>query len=129
MSVYLLDDDPGVRAGMTFAFDAAGEDLQAFASPGELLAEISHQDPSCLILDLQLKGTTGRKCLSDPEFVRKVDMPVIILSGTAEIADVVDTMKWGAVDFLEKPANMSVLLGKVRKALKEDNTGSVENPH
>ena len=120
MSVYLLDDDSGVQSAIGFAFRTTGLKLEAYATPSQLLSEISHDEPSCLILDLQLKGTTGTKCLNDPDFAIKVDMPVIVLTGTAEVSDVVETMKLGVIDFLEKPVEFSVLLDSVQVALKED---------
>lgn len=120
MSVYLLDDDAAIGEAMCDAFQASGLMLWAFESPVRLLAEVSHDGPSCLILDLQLNGQTGLDCLNDRVFRKKIDMPVIVLTGAGSVPDVVAAMKLGAVDFLQKPVNVTLLIQKVQEALKLD---------
>jgi FixJ family two-component response regulator len=121
LSIYLVDDDDAVRDALRLAFKAHGLDLIAFESPGQLLDEATHHEPSCLILDLQLPGRSAPAWLRDPEFQKKITMPIIILTGGAGIADVVETMKLGAVDFLVKPADVTTLVDRVRQALQLDS--------
>jgi two-component system response regulator DctR len=120
MGVYLLDDDPGIRTSTVWAFQSAGLELRAFGSPEQLLNDISHHDPSCLILDLQLEGMSGLECLRDERFKEKANMPVIVVTGTADVEDAVQSMKLGVVDFFEKPVDIHALIDSARRALKAD---------
>jgi two-component system, LuxR family, response regulator FixJ len=120
MNIYLLDDDPGVREALSAAFQAHGLILNVFETPEQLLDDVSHDEPSCLILDLHLRGRTGMECLADASFQQKIDMPIIVLTGIGTVSDVVQSMKLGVVDFLQKPIRMELLIEKVREALKTD---------
>src|SRR5262249_53587792 len=118
--VYLVDDDPGIRDSLTWAFQCTGLELRAFATPEEFLANYDHNEPSCLILDLQLEGSNGISLLQRFHLEGTFHIPVIIVTGTGDISSAVVSMKLGVVDFLEKPVDPNELIGKVRDALAAD---------
>jgi FixJ family two-component response regulator len=76
--------------------------------------------PGCLIVDLSMPGMSGMDLLQNLRS-RNIQIPTLIVSGTGTIPMVVEGMKMGVVDFLEKPADPTVLLQKVRAALELDN--------
>ena len=118
--VYLVDDDPGIRDSLSWAFQCTGLELRAFATPEEFLANYNRDEASCLILDLQLEGTSGLSLLQRFRLEGTFHLPVIIVTGTGDISSAVQSMKLGVVDFLEKPVDPGELIAKVRAALASD---------
>jgi FixJ family two-component response regulator len=116
--VYVLDDDDSVRESLGWTLKANGLDCTLYASAEEFLAEVSVDCPSCLILDLQLGNSDGMMVQRYVTQQTRLSMPVIILSATATVAHAVECTKRGAVDVLEKPADPSILLERVRQALE-----------
>jgi FixJ family two-component response regulator len=90
----------------------------AFASPAEFLAATLPDLPSCLILDVRLPGLSGLD-FHDEMTRSRADIPVIFLTGYADIAMTVRALKSGAVDFLEKPFRDQQLLDAVNAAVVE----------
>jgi two-component system, LuxR family, response regulator FixJ len=112
--VYIVDDDPAVLDLLRSILCPAGADVHSFGSAEEfVLARPSHY-AACLILDLRMPGMTGIG-LMDWLKAHNLEMPVIVLSGHGDIPAVVDSMKHGAVEFIQKPADPLFLLEKVRE--------------
>lgn len=112
--VHLVEDDAGARKATARFLRAAGYQVATYESGAEFLA--AHADSGCVILDLQLPGVGGlevqQQLVADGQ-----PLPVIFLSARAQIADSVQAMKNGAVDFLTKAAGGAELLDAVARAL------------
>jgi FixJ family two-component response regulator len=115
--VFIIDDDTSVRKSIERLMRAAGFQVQSFATAEEFL-DTHHPDiPSCLILDVCLPGSTGldlQRRLSE----LKVYIPIVFISGHADVPISVEAMKGGAVDFLQKPYRTRNLLDSVRNAIE-----------
>lgn len=115
--VFVVDDDPSVRAGLRRLISAAGYEVRTYASSGELLEDAAAAEAGCLVLDLQMPGATGLELQSELER-RGMDVPIVFLTGYGTVSASVSAMKRGAVDFLEKPAPAEELLTAVNAALQ-----------
>jgi two-component system, LuxR family, response regulator FixJ len=114
--VFLVDDDPGVRKGLGAALESAGLAVRTFESAEEFLSQRDGGAFGCLLLDLRLGTMSGVQLL---EKLRDSgsEMPVIVISGHGDITLAVESMRLGAVGFLQKPLDLRVLLVEVRAAL------------
>ena len=97
---------------------AAGWNVQSFASADEFLdpGRAAADGPGCLLLDVRMPGMRGPD-LHRTMLERKIDLPVIFLTGHGDVATSVAAMKRGAVDFLEKPVTAEQLMGAIRVAI------------
>lgn len=115
--VYIVDDDADVRKGLRRQIESAGYVVEVFDSARSFLA---HRAPSggvaCLVLDVKMPGTSGTE-LQEHLVSAGSDLPVIFLSGHADVPMSVKAMKRGAMDFLQKPADDRQLLAAVAAAL------------
>lgn len=114
--VYVVDDDAAVRKGLRRQLESSGYRVQLFESAGQFLEYPAVDEVSCLILDVKMPGMSG------PEMHRQLVesgrlLPVILLSGHADVPASVAAMKRGAVDVLIKPADDKILLNAVAVAL------------
>jgi FixJ family two-component response regulator len=114
--VFLVDDEPSVRRALTRLLRMSGLEVVSFASGEALLAEMSGSGPACVVADLRMPGLTGLE-LQDELSRRGLNMPVLLISGHADVPSSVRAMKAGAVDFLEKPVSAPDLLEAVQRAL------------
>jgi len=118
-TVFVVDDDPGVRAAIQGLLKSAGLYSESFASPQEFLRKERPDSPSCLVLDMKLPGLSGldvQQALIDAG----VRIPIIFITGHGDIPMTVKAMKSGAVEFLTKPFQGDELLDAVHKALARD---------
>lgn len=114
--VFVLDDDALVCEAIGDLLHSAGLSVRLFGSPEDLIQNIWKGDAACLILDVNLAGANGLDVQRD--LVRaNIDVPIIFLSGQADIPISVRAMKAGAVEFLTKPFKDQELLDAVRQAL------------
>jgi RNA polymerase sigma factor (sigma-70 family) len=114
--VFLVDDDAGVRRALGRVLRAGGLRVETFASAADLLGEVDAREPSCVVADLRMPGLTGLD-LQDELARRGLDLPLLFVSGRADVSSSVRAMKAGAVDFLEKPISDTELLAAVKRAL------------
>jgi FixJ family two-component response regulator len=115
-SVFVIDDDPQVRSALKFLFESAGLGVETLASAMAFLERPAHPGPSCLVLDLELPELNG---LEVQERLARagVSIPIVFLSGRADVPSTAKAMRDGAVDFLVKPVDDSRLLDAVTRAL------------
>jgi FixJ family two-component response regulator len=118
-TVFVVDDDPSVRRGLERLLRTAGHRVESFASAREFLERPDHDGPRCLVLDVRMPGQSGLD-LHDRLVASGRDIPVIFITGHADVPMAVRAMKAGAVDFLSKPFDDSELLGAARQALDRD---------
>ena len=117
-TLFVVDDDAAVGRALGSAGKLLGHPVRAFASAGEFLADYAGE-PGCLVLDIRMPGMTGlelqRKLADDG-----VEIPVVMISGHADVRIAVEAMTLGAVTLLEKPFRLDELLAHVRRALEKD---------
>jgi FixJ family two-component response regulator len=115
--VFVVDSDPSVREALELLVRAAGWQAETFASAKEFLARPRSVVPSCLVLDVTLPDLNGLE-LQERIASERTDMPIIFLTGNADIAMTVRAMKRGALDFLTKPFDAEALLIGIQQAIK-----------
>ena len=117
--VFVVDDDPSVRSSIKFLLSTVGLHVESFDSADTLLHKKLPDVPSCLVLDVRLRGLSGidaQRTLA----ARNIQIPIIFLTGYGDIPMSVRAMKAGAVEFLTKPFRDQDLLDAVRVALEQD---------
>jgi two-component system, LuxR family, response regulator FixJ len=115
-AVFIVDDDEAVRDSLAMLIESAGMKAETFDSGREFLAKTAFPRPACALLDVHMPEISGLQ-LQDELARRGIELPVIVMTGQADVPLAVRAMKAGAVDFLEKPFADEVLLDTVRRAL------------
>jgi len=118
-TVFVVDDNVGVRKSLRALLESAGLAVEAYASGEEFLAAYDPERPGCLVLDVRLRRSSGLD-LQDDLRRRKAMLPIIVLTGHGNVPTSVRALKAGAVDFLQKPAPPKLLLERIRAALDSD---------
>ena len=119
--VFVVDDDPSVRSSLKFLIGSVGLQVEGFDSAEALLRRKLPDEPSCLVLDVRLRGLSGLDFQRELA-ARNCHMPIIFITGHGDIPMSVRAMKAGAVEFLTKPFRDQDLLDAVRIALERDRT-------
>lgn len=119
-TVFVVDDEAGVRSSLTRLFRSAGLATEDFASPAEFLSRYDPEAAGCLVLDFAMPGMDGVE-LQGLLAERGSQLPIVFLTGQAEVPDSVAALKRGALDFLTKPVEPEELLAAVRGALAQDS--------
>jgi FixJ family two-component response regulator len=117
--VFVVDDDPSMRATLSDVMRSVGLEVQTFKSAQEFLGSELPDAPGCLVLDVRLPGQSGldfQRTLADSG----IDLPVVFITGHGDVPMTVRAMKAGAVDFLIKPFRDQDLLDAVHAAIKRD---------
>ena len=118
--VAVIDDDASVRAALKDLLESVGLVVKLYASGSAFLEDRLPDATSCLVLDVRLPGTSGIKI--QEELSRAgVHVPIVFVSGHADVAMAVGAMKGGAIDFLTKPFRSQDLLDAVFAALERDS--------
>ncbi|MDP1773285.1 MAG: response regulator [Methylobacter sp.] len=119
--VYIVDDEFAIRDSLTLLIESTGQSARSFESAEAFLNEYDPNQSGCLLLDVRMPLMSGHD-LQKELSKRGHIIPIIFISGHAEIPDSAKAFRAGAVDFLEKPFNNSELLERVDEALKKDAT-------
>ena len=117
--VHVVDDDESLRTAILRLLSGAGHKARGYASADEFLPQAELNRPGCVLLELNLPGGSGLE-LQDELGRRGVDLPVIFLTGRADVPSSVRALKAGALDFLTKPVDRSTLLAALDRALRVD---------
>jgi two-component system, LuxR family, response regulator FixJ len=118
-TIYIVDDDDGMRKALTLLMTTVGYHAVPFARPGEFLAKYDPTQPGCLVLDVRMPEMSGLEV--QQQLNRSGSMlPVILITGHGDIPMAVQAMKDGAFDFLQKPFRDQELLDRINAALKQD---------
>ncbi|CAM8646429.1 TtrR Response regulator [Burkholderiales bacterium] len=119
-TVFVVDDDEAVRDSLRWLLEGNGFRVAAFESAERFLAYLGAMPagPGCLILDVRMPGMTGTE-LHDELLRRNVALPIIFITGHGSVPMAVESMKKGAIDFLEKPFNDEQLCALTAKALEK----------
>jgi two-component system response regulator FixJ len=117
-TVHVIDDDEGLRDSLMFLLRAAEIEAQSHASAVAFLEALPSFHPGCIITDVRMPGLSGIDLLRRLKEL-KINAPVIVITGHGDVPLAVEAMKFGAVDFLEKPFDDDMLLASVRSALRQ----------
>ncbi|RZL39199.1 MAG: response regulator transcription factor [Rubrivivax sp.] len=120
-TVHLVDDDPGVRDALAFLLRSRGLDVRAFDGGAALLAALDEEASprGIFLLDVRMEPMSGTR-LHDELLARRLRNPVLFLTGHGDIPMVVEALKKGAFDFLEKPYSDNALADRIAQALAVD---------
>ena len=118
-TVFIIDDDAGVRASIQDLVESVGLRAESFATAQTFLSYMRRDGPSCLVLDVRLPDTSGLD-LQQKLSRAGLRIPIIFITGYADIPMTVKAMKSGAVEFLTKPFRDQDLLDVIHRALKRD---------
>lgn len=118
--VYIVDDDDAMRTALSQLLINDGLRVAAFADGQSFLENCDQDSAGCVLLDQAMPEMTGEE-VQARLIERGISIPVLFLTGHADIPTAVNVVKSGAVDFLEKPIRGDVLLKRVRRALLKDS--------
>ena len=118
-TVFVVDDNVGVRKSVRALLQSAGLAVETYASGQDFLAAYDPERAGCLLLDVRLRHASGLD-LQDELRRRKALLPIIVLTGHGNVPTSVRALKAGAIDFLQKPVPPNVLLERIRAALEID---------
>lgn len=114
--IFVVDDDESVRKALSRLIRSVGLEVQAFASAAAFLAHPRPDRPACVVLDLRMPGASGLS-VQDALARTDADIPVVFLTGHADVPTSVRAMKAGALDVLQKPMNEQELLDAIQRGL------------
>ena len=125
--VYVVDDDQGMLDSTVWLLESVGLTALPFTSGRDFLDACDGQSQGCVLLDVRMPGMGG---LNVQEALRErgIDMPIIFVSGHADVPIVVRAFRAGAVDFIEKPYNEQLLLDSVQQALNRASAAPAADP-
>ena len=118
-TVFVVDDDPTMRHSMSRLLQEVNIHVQTFATARDFLNVHDPEQPGCLVIDVRMPGMSGID-VHKHLVAKGHTIPVIIVTGHADVPMAVDALKRGAFDFLEKPLRAQPLLDLVRRALAKD---------
>jgi FixJ family two-component response regulator len=118
-TIYVVDDDEGVRNSLRFLLRSVGLASRPFASAHEFLESYDPKHPGCLVLDVRMPGMSGLE-LQQQLNLRGAIIPVIFITGHGDIPMAVEAMQHGAFDFLQKPFRDQDLIDRIQRALERD---------
>lgn len=118
-TVFVVDDDAGVRRSLERLLRSGGWNVRAFASADEFLQSGRPEPPACLVLDVQMPGQTGLE-LQDSLHNADIDIPIIFISGHAQVPMAIRAMRGGAINFLPKPFTDGELVQAIEEGMAMD---------
>ncbi|MCP4696729.1 MAG: response regulator transcription factor [Gammaproteobacteria bacterium] len=129
-TVYIVDDEESIRKALSFLMKTAGVKARTYASAEEFLqayaSPASSASSGCLLLDVRMPGMDGLE-LQSVLNKKQIKLPVIIITGHADIRMAVQAMRAGAVDFIEKPFDPELLLQRVQECM--DKSKNIRKKH
>jgi two-component system, LuxR family, response regulator FixJ len=118
-TVFIVDDDDDVRDALSLLMKSIGLPSKGYASARSFLEDFDGERPGCLVLDIRMPDMTGLE-LQRELLRRKAHIPIVFITGHADVAMAVETMKGGAVDFIQKPFRDQGLIDCIHQALIKD---------
>ncbi|MDJ0819954.1 MAG: response regulator [Desulfobacterales bacterium] len=118
-TVFIIDDDPSARRGLSRLVRVAGMHVETYASAQEFIERPHYDGCGCILLDVQMPGMDGLE-LQEQLVKAEYSLPIIFVSAHADVPDAAAAMKKGAVDFLTKPVDRDHLLKAIAESLEKD---------
>ena len=126
-TVYVVDDDEAVRDSLQWLLEGKDYRVRCFDSAESFLARFDPREVACLIADIRMDGMSGLE-LQDKLLERKSPLPIVFITGHGDVPMAVNTMKKGAMDFIEKPFKEDALVALVERMPEEART-AFSQPH
>ena len=117
--VYLVDDDFSIRDSLSLLLESSGQAVKCFDSADAFLEGFDPDQAGCLVLDVRMPNMTGLE-LQEYLAHKDVSIPIIFISGHADVPDSSRAFRAGAVDYMEKPFDPDVLMSRIQEAIKKD---------
>jgi FixJ family two-component response regulator len=117
-TVYVVDDDEAVRDSLQWLLEGKDYRVRCFDSAESFLARFDPREVACLITDIRMDGMSGLE-LQDKLLDRKSPLPIVFITGHGDVPMAVNSMKKGAMDFIEKPFKEDALVSLVERMLEE----------
>lgn len=115
-TIFLIDDHASVRDALSEMLGVLGYQVKAYESADLFLATIDDRQPGCIVADVRMPGTDGISLVR--ELARRaITIPVVLISGHADVPMAVAAIKSGAQDFIEKPVDDKQLVAAINRAL------------
>ena len=121
--VHVVDDDAAVRKSLAFLLASEGLPARLHESASGFLDDAPRIEAGCIVTDVRMPGIDGIELIRRLK-ERGIALPVIVMTGHADVPMAVEAMKEGAIDFLEKPFGDEVFLAAVRSALARQEKDS-----
>jgi FixJ family two-component response regulator len=118
-TVYVVDDDDGMRRALSLLLSTVGFATQSYARPSEFLANLKPDEPGCLVLDIRMPEMSGLELQQQLNRIGCM-LPIIFITGHGDVPMAVQAMKAGAFDFIQKPFREQDLLDQINHALRHD---------
>ncbi len=115
-TVYVVDDDEAVRDSLQWLLEGKDYRVRCFDSAESFISRYDPREVACLIADIRMGGMTGLE-LQDRLIERKSPLPIVFITGHGDVPMAVNTMKKGAMDFIQKPFKEEELLSLVERML------------
>ena len=123
--VFVVDDDPEVVDSWKCVLEVAELETQTYTTAEDFLENADFHRTCCLILDLRMPGMGGQRLLEVMR-QRKLAIPVIVISGHADVPAAIGAMKMGLVDFLIKPVDPAIVVDKIQNMLRTAAEGKAQ---
>jgi FixJ family two-component response regulator len=117
-TVYVVDDDEGVRDSLQWLLEGKDYRVRCYDSAESFLSRYDAREVACLIVDIRMGGMTGLE-LQDRLVERKSPRPIVFITGHGDVPMAVNTMKKGAMDFIQKPFQEEALVNLVERMLEQ----------
>jgi FixJ family two-component response regulator len=119
--VHIVDDDESVRKSLRWLIESIGLSVVCYGSADDFTKNYQGADAECLVLDVRMPGISGLD-LQEKLTQKQITLPVILVTGHADVPMAIRAMKNGAFDFIEKPYNDQHLLDRVQEAIRYDES-------
>jgi len=118
-TVFVVDDDPAMRQSLRWLIESVNLAVETYPTAQDFLAAYKPERTGCLVLDVRMPGMGGLD-LQEELARREIEIPIIIITGYAEVPTAVRALKAGALDFIEKPFSDQLLLDRIQQAILSD---------
>jgi len=118
-TVFIIDDDPDALDSLRCLLRSVGLPAEPYSQPSQFLQSYDPSRPGCIVLDVRMPEMSGLEL--QQELVRRGSPPpIIVVTGHADVPVCTTAFRAGAFDFIEKPANHQLLLGRIQRAIERD---------
>jgi FixJ family two-component response regulator len=118
-TVFLVDDDPGLRESLPWLLESVGLAAETYATAADFLRAYDPERPGCLVLDVVMPGMSGLDLL-DELVRRRACLPIIVLTSKADVPMAVRALQSGAIEFVEKRESEQRLIELIQRAIERD---------
>ena len=125
-TIYVVDDDEAVRDSLQWLLEGKGYRVRCFDSAETFLSRYDPREVACMFVDIRMDGMSGLD-LQDRLIERKSPLPVVFITGHGDVPMAVETMKKGALDFIQKPFREEELEALVEKMLQSAQSSFAEH--